>query len=201
VSVGCAFALAAASANAGVYTFDCITNNNAADCAAGEAQLAMDVIAGPGPDQVSFVFTNFGPDALSITDVYFDDGTLLGIATITNGAGVDFSQGASPGNLPGGNTITPAFISTMGFNADSNPPTQPNGVNPGEMLTITFDLIAGFSFSDTIDALNTPGDVLRVGLHVQGFDGGGSESFVNVPAPGALALVGLAGLIAGRRRR
>jgi hypothetical protein len=41
---------------------------------------------------VNFLFTNQGPLASSITDVYFDDGTLLGIAGVTNFSGVDFSQ-------------------------------------------------------------------------------------------------------------
>ncbi len=195
--------VASVQANAGViYTFGNITGNNVANAAAGESQLAVEVDA-VGPNQVSFKFTNTGPLAMSITDIYFDDGTLLGIASITNGGpSVDFSQGASPGNLPGGNALSPAFQTTAGFSADSNPPTQPNGVNPGEMVTIVFNLINGMTFADTINALNTPGDHLRIGIHVQGFANGGSESFVNrVPAPSALALLGLGGLAAARRRR
>jgi hypothetical protein len=195
--------MASVQANAGViYTFGNITGNDVANAAAGESQLAVEVDA-VGLNQVSFKFTNAGPAAMSITDIYFDDGTLLGIASIINGgSGVNFSQGASPGNLPGGNALSPAFQTTAGFSADSNPPAQPNGVNPGEMVTIIFTLINGMTFADTINALNTPGDHLRIGIHVQGFANGGSESFVNrVPAPGALALLGLGGLAAARRRR
>jgi len=46
--------------------------------------------------------------------------------------------------------------------------------------------------------LNSPKTVgsLRIGIHVQGFDGEGSESFVNTPVPGAV-LLGLLGLGAG----
>jgi hypothetical protein len=211
-------AVLAPFAQAEIFSFDCITNNNATNCGIGEAQLQVEVKAGGGANQVAFVFTNSGPAASSITDVYFDDGSLLGIASITDsGAGVDFSQGASPGNLSGGNTID--FNATSGFTADSNPPTQPNGVNPGESLTITFNLVSGQTLSNTLAALAlglaNPGvDVaggLRIGIHVQGFAGGGSESFVNngpggqVPEPGSVLLFGTvlagAGLIIRRRQR
>lgn len=198
-----AVAALATSAGASVsYSFGNITGNNVANATAGQSQLSV-LVSAVGLNQVSFLFTNSGPAAMSITDIYFDDGTLLGIASVINGgAGVDFSQGASPGNLPGHNSISPAFQTTAGFSADSNPPTQPNGVNPGESVTIVFNLINGKTFADTINALNTPGDHLRIGIHVQGFANGGSESFINnVPTPGALALVGLGGLVAARRRR
>lgn len=190
-------------ASAGVvYSFGNITGNDVANAAAGESQLFVEVDP-VGLTQISFEFTNAGPAAMSITDIYFDDGTLLGIASIINGgSGVSFSQGSSPPNLPGGNTLAIPFNTTAGFSADSNPPAQPNGVNPGESVTIIFNLIGGMTYADAINALNTPGDHLRIGIHVQGFANGGSESFVNnVPTPGSLALLGLGGLVAGRRRR
>ena len=66
-------------------------------------------------------------------------------------------------------------------------PAQPNGVNPGESLGIVFDLIGGQAFADTIAALADGG--LRIGIHVQGFEDGGSESFVNngPTEPGTIA--------------
>ena len=98
--------------------------------------------------------------------------------------------------------MSPVFNVTAGFSADSNPPAQPNGVNPGESLTITFNLLAGVTYADTITALNTPGDHLRIGIHVQGFGNGGSESFVNnTPAPGAAGLGLMAAALVSRRRR
>lgn len=196
-------ALAAPASFGGiVYNFACITNSNAGNAASGSTQLAVDVSPGPGANQVSFLFTNSGPLAMSITDTYFDDGTLLGIASISSSAGVSFSQGASPPDLPGGNSMSPIFNVTAGFSADSNPPAQPNGVNPGESLTITFNLLAGVTYADTITALNTPGDHLRIGIHVQGYGNGGSESFVNnTPAPGVAGLGLIAGALSSRRRR
>ena len=199
-----ALGLSVSAQAAFTYGFAPVTNSVATNVNAGQAQLSVTVDAGSGPNQAKFTFNNSGPAAMSITDVYFDDGTLLGIASIVNGTGVNFSQGATPGNLPGANGISPAFQTTAGFSADSNPPVQPNGVNPGESLTIIFNLLPGKTFADTISALTTPTPTnkLRIGIHVQGFANGGSESFVHlVPAPGAATLIGLAGLLAARRRR
>lgn len=191
---------------ADTYGFYNISANNVADAAIGEAQLSVDVLdAGGG--QVKFLFHNSGPSASSITDVYFDDGTLLAIASIDNSSsGVAFTQLAHPSNLPAANDATPPFVTTQGFSADSDPPTQPNGVNPGEYVGITFDLQGGQVFADTLDALTS--GALRIGIHVQGFASGGSESFVNNPSPVPIpaaawlfgsALVGV-GSIARRKR-
>lgn len=221
---GLVFAAGASAATAPYTTFYSFVgvgdpSANSADVAMGTASLSVEVIdlgiAGSGAHQVAFTFTN--ASSASLTDVYFDDGSLLGIASAEgSGTGVDFSQVAAPGNLPGGNNLTPGFTTTAGFSADSNPPVSLNGVSQGEWLTITFDLISGQDYQSVIDALalpngGGPGD-LRIGLHVQGFPGGGSASFVNVPdgisvpVPEAktyamlLAGLGLVGFMAARYR-
>ena len=238
--MACGLLTAASSyANAVTYSFINITGNSATDAAAGQSQLSVDVTALDGTNnalstQALFTFNNVGPDAMSITDVYFDDGTLLGIAALYDSddelvlgggfgdAGVDFSQGASPGNLPGANNAPLApFATTAGFSADSDPPAQPNGVNPGESFGILFNLLPNQNLGSIYNALLNPcfqGDCtgdLRIGIHVQGFAGGGSESFVNIgtpleippqiPLPAALPLflsaLGAAGFTSWRRRR
>ncbi|KIO50330.1 PEP-CTERM sorting domain-containing protein [Nitrosospira sp. NpAV] len=192
------------------YSFANITHNNTGAEVDGEANLKVEVID-LGSSQVRFNFTNNSTS--SLTDVYFDDGTLLGIASITYSSGVNFSQGASPPNLPGGDSISPAFVTTAGFLADSNAPVSHNGVSQDEWLAIDFNLMGGQTYSDVISALALPnngetGD-LRIGLHVQQFaTGGGSESFINisspVPEPGTYAMLmaglGLMGFMARRRK-
>lgn len=194
------------------YAFNCLTNSNAANCNAGHAQLFMDVSSTLQANQVLFEFRNVGPDASSIADIYFDDGTLLGIAQVFNMPGVSFSVGASPGNLPGGNTASPTFVTTAGFSADSDAPVSPNGVNPGEKVGILFNLISGQSYTNALNALQLGGgpNGLRVGIHVQSFANGGSESFINhpisiSPVPEAkqwlMLLVGLSFVAARAMRR
>jgi hypothetical protein len=195
----------AASANAGpTYGFACITSNNPVDCASGAGQLTMEVID-EGAGLVSFLFENAVGDPMSITDVYFDEDLLLNpIFAITSSAGVAFSSPATPGDLPGGNSISPAFVTSLGLSVDSDPPVAPNGVDSStEWLRLTFGLLGTNTYSNVISDLAT--DDLRVGLHIQAFEGGGSESFVNgppnnppppppppapVPEPGTLVLLG-----------
>lgn len=170
----------------------------------GEAQLFVEV-SSINPTQVVFNFTNTGPSACSIADIYFDDGALLGITSIDNScSGVSFSQFATPHNLPGGNTLIPPFVATEGFSADSDPPVEHNGINPNEWLGITFDLKSGKTYDDVINNLNSC--ELRIGIHVRGFASGGSESFVNngiVPEPATVTLLsaGLGIVTLLRKRR
>ena len=196
-------AMQASSAAALPVNFGCITNNNAGNCATGAAELSAEV-TDIGGGQVQFDFAHeVGDGDWSLTDVYFDDVTLLGIASIFGTSGVDFAQNATLGNLPGGNGAAPPFIATAGFSLDSNSPMLPaNGVDMGgEVLSVVFDLMGGGTFADIVAELIN-GD-LRIGLHVQSFANGDSESFVNNPItePGTALLLGL-GLIglSGRRR-
>lgn len=214
-----AFAVAPAT-----YSFVGVTNTSLANTASGVASLSVEVIdlgfsSETQTNQVAFKFTN--ASSSSLTDVYFDDGTLLGIAKITDsGSTVAFTQFADPKNLPGATYLDPDFQTTVGFSLDSNAQgggVPVNGVSAEEWLTVTFDLQSGQTYASVLNALALPnnggtGD-LRIGLHVQSFSNGGSESFVNSPdgvaspVPEAqttammLAGLGLVGLMTARRRK
>ena len=102
-----------ASAGAVSYTFDDITNNNASNAAAGESQLKLDVTSSVSGTQILFKFTNVGPLASSITDIYFDDNVpRLSYNMFIQSTGVSFTVGASPPDLPAGTArpITSAQI-------------------------------------------------------------------------------------------
>jgi hypothetical protein len=177
--------------------------------------MTVEVIEVANPNQTAFKFFWNTSFTGSITDIYFDDGSLLGISAISNGPGVSFSPGASPGNLPGGNAVN--FNTSAGFSADSDSPVSANGVQwaspTNKYVQILFDLQAGQTVNDVIAAIQlglmNPGvDVaggLRIGLHVQASSDGQSQSFVIVPLPpaawaGVASLAGVFGFGYLRRR-
>ena len=189
------------------YRFNNVTNNNAANAQTGADQLFVQV--SNGGSQVTFAFYNLGPNPCSITDIYYDDGVLLqliGLVDYDDGiggaSGVDFSPLAAPGNLPGGENCSPNFETTKGFSADSDPPVSSWGVEPGEWLGMVYALRAGGTLADIQQELAQ--GTLRIGLHVQAFSEGGSESFVNdpipIPVPEPLTLILLSLGVCGLRR-
>jgi hypothetical protein len=198
-------ALALPAAHAQSFSFTCITDSNAANCSSGEQQMGL-TFSNAGGGQVNFRFTNSGSAALSMTDFYWDwTGSSPSLSTtgaaITSSSGVSVSFGASPANLPGGNPY--GFSANLGADSNSGyPGTMANGVNPGEWINFRFN----GSFSALSAALSS--GALDVGVHVQGFRNGGSESFMvstaPVPEPGTYALMlaglGAVGFIARRRR-
>ncbi len=182
------------SANASLCDFFNITNNGNEDLT---GQLCVDVTA-QGSSQVLFTFYNDVGIPSSITDIYFDDnlGMLSDIANIVNSAGVSFSEGADPINLPGGHD----YDFKADFSADSNPPIVKKGVNSSsESVSLLFDLAAGHSYDDVMNAIMD--DSLKIGLHIQSIGViGGSDSYINLmPLPGAI-LLGLLGLGTARMK-
>lgn len=213
VTVSSLVVLVTTSANAAIgdnvnLSFYNITNpSTAANVLDGQSNLFLN-IEDVGSNRVAFKFTN-NSNFSSITDVYFDSGPLASIFNITSSAGVSFSQGSAPPNLPGGNSVVPAFDGSA-LTADANNPPPANGVQnsdaTGEYLTVTFNLLAGKSWNDVLTSMTLPGfpietpanSWLRVGVHVQAFQDGNSASFINnpvtpIPEPETYALM-LAGL-------
>ena len=203
--------LGAAPATAATYNFFKLTNNNVENVG---GQLSVDVQAFSAT-QVSFRFENAVGIASSIADIYFDDGLPAILAlpmTFLQSAGVSFNDPATPGNLPGGNGASPAFVTSTGLSADSDSPVSQNGVNAAtEFLTIILNYTGANTLSTVLAALGS-GD-LRIGLHVQSIgQAGGSDGYINntvdisldpIPIPGGiiLLLTGLVGLGALARMR
>ncbi len=180
------------------YGFGRITNNAAENV---QSQLSVVVSGNSTTNMVSFTFMNNVGTASSITDIYFQDGSLLSLGTIVGSAGVSFAQYAAPGNLSGGNSLSPRFVTTAGFSLDSDSPVSRNGVNASsEWVTVNFTLKDSMTIVDTIAAMDrvisvgagniwrnngnylpnaAPG--LRIGLRVQAIGTlSRSDSFVNV---------------------
>jgi hypothetical protein len=181
---------------ADIYDFHTITGFNPVNSMAAEAQIMVDV-TDAGGNMALFTFTNSGPIPMSMTKVYFDNGSVLdSIDAILNGPGVLFMENGEPPDLPAGENEVPPFVADFRATATIGGGPINNGVNPGETLGVRFNLIDGMTYMDLINELNYA--ATRVGIKVQGFEGSGSETFVNnpnpaVPAPGA-ALLGALGL-------
>jgi hypothetical protein len=100
--------LAEPSAANTILGFDCLTANLAGDCAIGESQFSVE-ISDQGGGTIRFHFRNSGLAESAISEIYFDDGSLLALASVIDGPGVDFEQGANPPDLPGGENAVPPF--------------------------------------------------------------------------------------------
>ena len=207
---GLLFLIGSFPACASTYNFYSITNTIAENVAIGEAQLSVDVTnEDVGSNQVLFTFWNSGPDACSIAEVYFDDGSLLSLSELYDkdnhgDPGVDFEEGANPSNLPNWDNAVPPFIATAAFSSQANHPAPKKGVNPGESLGILFNLQGGQDYDDVLAELAN-GD-LRIGIHVTAFVLGEGESFINNPTPTPIPATvwmfgaGLVGLLGIRRK-
>jgi hypothetical protein len=165
-------------------------------------------------DEVLFTFTNTAVSDSNITAIYIDDGTIVGLSHVYDSLGgyTDFaSGGATPNALPGGQSLTPPFVVTQAFSADTEPGRPQSGNDQGidqaaDILGIAYELQEDLGFADVRDAIEDGS--LRIGLHVQGIgeDNEYSEGYVNTPIPEPstmlLLFTGLGGTIAyGWRRK
>lgn len=217
-AVGMASALVVASsalADSVNVSFDRFTSNASENV---EAQFNVEVKTVSGSSMlgglsfVDFIFTNTAVISSSISEVYFDNGVVSSLFTsgaIESQVGTSFVFGsANPGELPSGNTLTPAFETTLAFLADAQGNPSLGVDTPTDALTLRFALVSLKSFSDVASALDDGS--LRIGLHVRSIGANGqSDSFVNggpppivpLPGPGAMGAAGLLTVFGARRRR
>jgi len=194
-----------------VVPFSVFENADGADVSGFDISVEFDA----GGD---FTFFNDSTDFNSLTRIFFEDGfeDLLdsSAVSLTKTTTVEFESKTNGGDLPGGTNISWAgyFEKYLRITSSGAKDSYGNpidfGVNPGESITISFDLITGTTESDIFDKL-VFGDG-RIGIHVQRLtdaDGKGdlSVSAVTVPLPSGvwagLGLLGGIGLIQIVRRR
>jgi len=230
ISISVVVVILTTEARANLYGFKAISNNSGVSGQMAQ-QLSLEVTP-YGINQVLFDFkNNISPHSVGspidgiMGGLFFEDGALLGIASIiedpfnvTNP--VDFETPLNPAskNFPEGGTLSPPFQTTAHFWSTANGSII-NGVNPGEQVGIVFDLKGSNTFVDVITAINlgftnpNPGGdtSLRIGVHVQNLPGydqsgnwtqtDGSDSFILTPVPGAV-LLGILGMgVAGLKLR
>jgi hypothetical protein len=156
--IGAALAGASLAAQAG--SFDCVAGTFN-DCALATSNLSW---AWNGLD---FTIANSGGGYVS--EVYFDLGSGMTASFLQGTGTVNFYAGASPGSLPGGNSV--GFVSDASF--DSDPASAHNGLDAGE--TATFRILGATATSVTAGNLTA-------GLHVRSLTDAGA-SLVSIAAP------------------
>lgn len=142
--------LATTSASAAIHTFSTAKPGDVDPL--NNDQLSVDVVV--SGTTASFTFSNAGPVGSTITSIYLSDGNYLhSFAGITNSSGVvsytiDGNGNDNLSQIPGweGLPVTGGFISEDDLSAD---PTSPhfaeNGIDPGETLTISYNLLSGIT--------------------------------------------------------
>lgn len=184
-----------------IFPFEIFTSNGSYYDDPGW-NLYVDVWDGTGV--ANFTFYNDSAFQSSIAQIYYDDGSLLGISEIINNPSyTEFDTSPTPGNLPGGNQLVPPFVADREFSIGAESPPPWKGVNDGdtvnEWVTVKFDLINGGTLDDVVSELRS--GVLRVGLHVIDLPDGSSESAILVPEPATICLLALGGLLLRRRKQ
>ena len=179
-----------APASAVTFGFHCITNNSASNCAIGEAQMTVELLTNG-----NLVFRNVGSTDSSIMYLAWEGDSIIfaGVETPLGSVTMNFLNGAV---LPGADSLSPPFAPNDGAVADS----LAAGINPGETLLLLLIPNTNEAFiQGVLDG------TYRIGIEVQGFAGGGSESFINnivpIPEPGSAALVAMGLVMLARRRR
>ena len=164
------------------------------------SDFTLDVTAITGGVQFAVsLASNTSNTGLFMGDLWFDTASglfsgVLETADLVALAGtVDYKPKTSGAFPEAGSGFSPAFVEDQNFHATKNSST--GVVDRGESLGIKVDLATGKTLADVLAALDDGS--LRLGIHVQGFSSGGSESYASngrsqVPDSGStLALFGL----------
>jgi hypothetical protein len=195
-----------------------IVENNSGLYSTYANQLSVDVTQ--FGSMVDFTFSNVGPNPSAITGIYFEDGTLLGLASVIasdpfaddpSRDGLVLGQPAHPSNMPGWSTLDPKFYASSAFSVGSS--GAPDGVSPGESVVLRYALHSGKTINDVLNAIHVgfdpstyyvggswTQDHIRIGLHVQDI-GQESDSLILTPAPASVIIAMLGICVAGIKLR
>lgn len=147
---------------------------------------------------VRFEFYNDSTTVSTIDGLYFEAGVLASVVTLDLGGGTFFELDENTGQLPGGNMLTPDFETAYSF--DLGPPSENNGIDPGQWSAVIFNPNSGTVFDDVISQLYDGS--FRVGVHISGTPGGLSTSAINTtPEPATLLLLAIGSGLFLRRKR
>ena len=200
--IGSILSLLAVTVQADMFGFDTVTTNSPFNSSVA-SQLFMDANE-IGAGSSSVAFTNVGPLASTVTEIYFGSDEELNLnldSILYQCPGVDFDiSGATPANPPGMDDFGNWWTITIAA-AEATPSPAANGIDPFECLELQVSYDGLFSFSELIQL-----GQLQVALHVTGLPDGESDTFVNdtvvIPEPASLVLIGSSGsLLAFIRRR
>jgi len=158
------------------------------------------------PTKWKIQFTFDGDLAQTSLDGDFGNWTLT--VTGSNGKSWSKSKNETNGGSYTGTTNEKIYVVDIGDGTDGNGGLTPPPTNLS--LKYTTKKISGnfMTLGEALDysALSSTPDIERGRLSVTHVDGEGTElgeisGTFSVPTPGAVALIGLAGMVAGRRRR
>ncbi len=179
-----------------VYPLEVFTNNGGY-YDSPDLDLYVEVV--DRESRIDFIFHNESIIDSSIARIYFEGGSFLSFAEIIEEPGTSFNPSATPAKLPGANLLELPLLTTYEFSFGSDSAMPHNGLNPGEWLMATFDLINSGTFQSVVDELNT--GFLWIGSHVIALPDGSSESAIAVPEPAALFLLWFGALALLRKPR
>ena len=106
-------AVVAPLAKAEFMGFSCIANNAPLNCNAVVGTQFMVEVTDAGSNQALVTFMNSGPAASSMTDIFFEDDTLLNVAFVFG-------------------SLAPPFQTAAGFSVRAAQPDEHFRVNPDE---------------------------------------------------------------------